>query len=436
MSEQDESYLGDLEISMDDAELDKLTEEDKEIDNLIQTAEEAGGINKQLVVDMESLRPNIITSKVPLNSFTEDFSRTNYKVTMEALEDMSDKAKLGIAIGVGVFVASLVGWIISKFFGDDDDSSGGGGGGGGGGSRDKDITKRQAETAATEATLKGIQVDIIQQQKSQEAAYKAMVEKSGWEKLVGQIDASNVTKKGQSVDDGLNAIYETHLRKHYSTFIDELINSPSVHLTLAHHIVSKVPTWTNELAGKQNQLTQGKIEGLKPEDFRMKVTLPGGGSLGDVEAIKMATIYKEKSQPNKDLKFPDFSKIEKANFMEDIIQKMPENQEALLKEMKKELDSFVNSLKGDTELSTKLAPYFTQMRASYVEIGACYQILVKMVDGPDKLLIDLRKAQEQRVAFLERVCNNMASVSEEAEKSTWTKFKDSLKGIFSSKPKK
>lgn len=72
-----------------------------------------GGITKDQAYAIEALRPNFLSSKVALETFTKFPTRTNYENTLVAMEDLVEAAAVaGITVTV-LAIASLIKWIIS-----------------------------------------------------------------------------------------------------------------------------------------------------------------------------------------------------------------------------------------------------------------------------------------------------------------------------------
>lgn len=92
----------------------------EDVDSIIREMNINGGVNRELAVDLEKLSPGILTEHMPINSFTQFYSRTNLSLAMENAE----KLKAGLMIGGGLLVAGIVGkiihWIFTSF-GDNDD---------------------------------------------------------------------------------------------------------------------------------------------------------------------------------------------------------------------------------------------------------------------------------------------------------------------------
>ena len=74
------------------------------------------GVNRQLAAAMESIQAGIIPEEYPLNSFTKAHSKTNYKVSQEAI-DIALAAALGVFVGAMLAVlARLLKWMHQALF--------------------------------------------------------------------------------------------------------------------------------------------------------------------------------------------------------------------------------------------------------------------------------------------------------------------------------
>lgn len=75
---------------------------------------ELGGITRDQAVAVEALRPQFLTARVGLETYTRFPSKTNYDVTMSAMEDLVAAAAVaGLTITVYA-IAKLIKWIIQK----------------------------------------------------------------------------------------------------------------------------------------------------------------------------------------------------------------------------------------------------------------------------------------------------------------------------------
>lgn len=59
------------------------------------------GVNRMLATAMESIQAGIIPEEYPINSFTQAYSKTNYKVSQEAID-------IALATAIGVFVGAML----------------------------------------------------------------------------------------------------------------------------------------------------------------------------------------------------------------------------------------------------------------------------------------------------------------------------------------
>lgn len=239
--------LGESFFEEADVEHDKLTGKDMDVTEILAKIRETGGVNQDVALQMESLEPGLLETKfLTVRHFTQDYSRTNLKVSQEALEDMSQGAKVAIAIGVGVFVSSLVAWILSKVFGDSDEDSGGGGGGGGGSSgiKHRNLEERKKQVSTDYRELHKILEDIAATERDLHKELEAKAETAGLTALYKELGVTGPVTTKKTAE----AIYGKHLRKHYSKLLDDLINKPTTHVALAHHLVTSLPKWVRDLA--------------------------------------------------------------------------------------------------------------------------------------------------------------------------------------------
>lgn len=411
-----------------DKEHDTWSGKDMDVTDILARIRETGGVNQDIAIQMESLEPGVLESKHLTHlHFTRDYTRTNLTLSQEALEDMSQGAKIAIAVGVGTFVAALIAWILSKVFGEDEDGgSGGGGSGGGSGIKDRDLDGRKRRLAEDYKTTHTILQDIASTEHEMKKKLDAKAEELGWNRLMTEVGAGS---KDFTLDNAINKIYRKHLYKHFCPLINELINKPTPHVTLAHHLVTNIPKWTREIASKQNQLFHKDVGEVNVDNYKIVFQLPSGLPINELSIVKMLQHYRETMvTPDKNLPFPEFSHIEHANFLESVIKDLDKNQTVLLKDMQGELEAFVTTLKSAPDELAKKQAAIEEIRRAYRELGAAYQVLVTMTNKCDEFLKDLEAARGEKVAFLNKTCDAMMADSESPEqKSAWKSFKEKVK---------
>lgn len=252
-------YTDDLDISMDEDALALLNEQSMEVDGLLETAIQNGGVCRQTVIDMESIQPGVLTTRVPLNRFTEDWSRTNYTVTTEALEDMSQGAKIAIAIGVGALVAKMVHWIIKSFFDGDDES---GGGGGGGGAKQE---KRLKALRETNQKISNATADMIRDFEKQDAEFRTAVRDA-----FTQLGVKPVAPR-TSMQQAIDAVIKPIIAPHFSAYIKECYDNPALVKGRIEMIGKDIASLTSNLYHMYGSL-EGRLSGavLNPDEYKIK----------------------------------------------------------------------------------------------------------------------------------------------------------------------
>lgn len=274
--EPDTTYDDDIDISMDETALELLNEQSMEVDGLLETAVQNGGVCRQTVIDMESIKPGVLTTRVPLNGFTEDWSRTNYTVTTEALEDMSQGAKIAIALGVGALVAKIVHWIITSFFGEDSDGGGGGGGGGG-----KKQEKRLKAIRENNKKIHNATQDMIRDFNKQQSEFK-LVMSDAFKDAGIQIGQPKST-----VDLAIAAEIKTHVAPHYSRYINECYKNSAQSRARIEHLAKDITSLTDTIINGYHRLESHLNDAnLNPDDFKIpyKFVYPGWPSLDSATA--------------------------------------------------------------------------------------------------------------------------------------------------------
>lgn len=398
--------LGESFFEEADVEHDKLTGKDMDVTEILAKIRETGGVNQDVALQMESLEPGLLETKfLTVRHFTQDYSRTNLKVSQEALEDMSQGAKIAIAVGVGVFVSSLVAWILSKVFGDGDEDSGGGGGGGGGskggsgGIKHRDLEERKKQVSTDYRELHKILEDIAAIERDLHKELEAKAETVGLTALYKELGVTGPVTTKKTAE----AIYGKHLRKHYSKLLDDLINKPTTHVALAHHLVTSLPKWVRDLASLQNDLfhkEKGKVDAAK---YRMKFDLPGSIPMSVQGMAGLLETYRKLAEADTSLAFPKIENIEHANFLESTIKQLPDSQGHLVQDMKADLEASVEILKSSpTELAEKNEA-ISAIRNSWRELGMVYQFLVLVTNKCDQFLKDLEVARNEAGTVFEKM---------------------------------
>lgn len=140
------------------------------IEAVVEEMNYVGGVKQANIVALENYIPNLITSKRPLKSFTEDYSKNNFQITMENIEAAKPFLIGGLIAAVAFLLYKVIKWIIGFFSG----SSGGGGGGG----DDKRDYAKEAEEAVTEGKeINAVTEEIVQAAKADNFDEKAVLDK-------------------------------------------------------------------------------------------------------------------------------------------------------------------------------------------------------------------------------------------------------------------
>lgn len=75
----------------------------------------SGRISKQIVQDVESIQPGLITKKIPLGRFTSFESTTNANVSLESMEGLQKGLKLAAAVAGAALLVKMILWIRNKY---------------------------------------------------------------------------------------------------------------------------------------------------------------------------------------------------------------------------------------------------------------------------------------------------------------------------------
>lgn len=119
MSEHEENISTEDEVMIEvDFNEDPIyTETNKEelLEEIKQEIDEAGGVNHQLAVSLESICEGLITKRASLKSFTKDYSRTNYEITMEGIAEAGKWIKENIIQKILDFIKKITSWFANTF---------------------------------------------------------------------------------------------------------------------------------------------------------------------------------------------------------------------------------------------------------------------------------------------------------------------------------
>lgn len=251
LESEDPDYIGDVTISLSENEMIELDEPEQDATKVLKQLQEVGGVNRDMAIAIESMQPGIITDRFPLNSFTREYTRTNYGVALESAELVALAARAALAIGVGVVAGMLASWLYDKFFGGKS-----GGGGGGGGDRDKSIREMCK--------------DVREGRREMERVFRE------FKKHAGQLKNEEVKKIfGKDFIKFYNERWEK--KGGYNKLIDEIGKGQGDHLKFIQQAVAKVPAWMTRLEEMQIRLSglvdTGKTDDINIRDFDVKMEL-------------------------------------------------------------------------------------------------------------------------------------------------------------------
>jgi len=92
-----------------------------EINSIVSSMEESG-VNKQIAVDMENISPGVISSRVRVNSFTQERSKTNLAVAMEEANGLNRSLQMALLAALVFLGFKLYEWVRKTFTGSKEES--------------------------------------------------------------------------------------------------------------------------------------------------------------------------------------------------------------------------------------------------------------------------------------------------------------------------
>lgn len=119
MSEHEENISTEdevmIEVDFNEDPIYAETKKEELLEEIKQEIDEAGGVNHQLAVSLESICEGLITKRASLKSFTKDYSRTNYEITMEGIAEAGKWIKENIIQKILDFIKKITSWFANTF---------------------------------------------------------------------------------------------------------------------------------------------------------------------------------------------------------------------------------------------------------------------------------------------------------------------------------
>ena len=232
----------------DDCEVkaEALNDQLTDVESIEKTMVAEGGVNQQLVVDMESLAPGVITGTAPLNSFTTDYSRTNLKLSQEAVAltkaDLQQKIAQHHAGSLAAHMTFLTHWLgqkdkMAKAYGDT-------------------VAKINEKSQALNMNI----ANVMTKTRSDKASVDAMIEHFNTlipgDNKIEMADESFVNKLSV-LNSFMDAYAADRLGKYFSHFIYRVVGSESavtdIFTETAGVINTAVPELITDLSGQRGE---------------------------------------------------------------------------------------------------------------------------------------------------------------------------------------
>lgn len=319
--------VDDLQLEIENLNISDTDELVDDANRIINEMHENGGVNRDIALSIEAMQPGAISSRVPINSYTRDYTRTNYQVTTEIIAEMGAVASVGILVAGAVIAVMLGAWIYKTFFGDKEKGSGAG--------RDH----------------------AIQTAMENNKEFKKDVETAA--KLLARHKKDITDKEKQEmIDQCAEDMYEGIWKNQYSMLIEELGTGKGNHLALVNEIVSKLPGWMDQLEKAQIELLgrvhSGKAEGLNAADYSVNIEVAGikkdeiDGRLPELKAK-----YSKLAAPDPNLKPKRDTDFSRSVGIGAAIDKLSESDVQKFQKFAEEAKKEADSMKSDKEVANK-----------------------------------------------------------------------------------
>lgn len=390
IEDDDADFIGDITISLSD---DLFEQDDAAVEDtsrIISDIHSSGGVNRDIAVAMESMQPGVLTDHgVPLNSFTREYSRTNYRVTLEEAEGMGMLARVAIIIGAGAIATLLTAWIWKTFF---DDGEGGSSGGKRGADRDK----------------------AIEEAMHRNREFKSELEKA-WRLYSSKRDKLTDADKKEWMAENAPVAFKAMWKNRYSGLIDELGKGKGNHVATAGEITDKIPTWMKQIEDAQNKLiglvTGGKGDQVKIEEYVIKIELNGGG---DMKVARDR--YKELAKPNPELAINLDDDYTKTSGIGKALDKLDGAEVKKFEEWGKKIKEWGESMKSNPNKATgytdAAAKAQQQLRDAVKAVGHAWAIL-GMIQKAQDVIADVMV--NQYVSMVKKLDTVASAIEKELE---------------------
>jgi len=413
-------YFNDITYTAEeDEEIDKLDLQIQEADEIKNEATANGGFNKQLAIEMEHLFPGSISEKRNINGYTKDHTRTHFEPTMESLTMESGVVKLALFAAFVGIMYKVVTWMFKSWKNNKEDC--------------KAVTERMTTAGNRLQKIFELKRDV---EHDTAKNGPAMVESAAAYLKDAQVPES--MQPAQAIKLLFIKLYETPIRKIYSTYLDEVIATPNKHeliKTLAHNL----PVWSGELLHAVGKLEKDMAAKATIDVASYKTTIKLAGKEGH-EAVSIAKDtdehYAKLTAPS-DFKgdIPDPHHVQHANFyMNEIGALTPESLN--LSHINSELNRLEAGTKGvelTDEQKTAATEVIRKLRDEAMVLTHSANVLVRVRGAATNLSKHFNEASDKLASVLLNICKKMASNDklDELERKGWTTRVERAKGFQS-----
>lgn len=267
---QEPDFYDSINIAEEEEQLRQIDESVIELNSIIEEMDLRGGVSKQTAIDLESLQPGLISNKRPINSYTRDYTRTNFKATLEDAETM----RKGLFYAGIAALAMLFIKILSWIFGGSSDSGSGGGGGGGGGKNKEQIDKIRVTVTFTRKLMSEfdkvgkLMNEIIEKYPKQAVSYVPTAAAGAF----NTHDLGSSTQISRFLKDIDHANRFRAIQTHGAVYFIDLVDKPGVVVDDLRFLCDDVPIMLIEVGEKLGLFQQALQEkkDLRKEDYVIK----------------------------------------------------------------------------------------------------------------------------------------------------------------------
>ena len=378
----------------------------RETQSLINEMTVTGGTNKQLAKDLENIHPGVITGLVAMESFTEDYTRTNLKITMEQASNLHRGLQAGIIAALCFLGYKLIQWIM-KVFGKTEKES-------------EEVIEEH--TAAVnryrkiDSVVSQIATDLANAFQTTNKLDEEVAQVAGWRPEDFLYTPEKILR--ETIDKNLNETTE----KRFTKLIDAIMTggemSKVIHL-LCQDIPKRCLMLNNAIERFSSEVADKNIGQVDTYTFDLTVFKELYRALGMVGNVPpnpndaMIAILNHLDMMQKDLMgvSPEFNRIEKANFHSGVLGSIDIKRLKSIQGMDARLHKLAATAKaaeknpGDLVIDGIVRVIRNNLLATHGEFR-CVQVMNIAIKS---FVISIRTAVESRATILKRICETAAN---------------------------